>query len=150
MSATVRVVVPREALDQKRIADHGEIASSAVARSGCRNLPLSTINIAAGLLLTGSLVACASADGSPFPSSITFLGSQQFIFVAKGTWTFPANAASGERARLDWLNRYLTQQGRCPSGYRLISRTQEHLALSPKHSAEDQQQHSITYIGQCH
>jgi hypothetical protein len=96
------------------------------------------------------LVACASVNDSPFPSSIAFTGSQQFIFVARGTWAFPANTASGERARLDWLNHYLTQKGRCLSGYQIISRTPEHLRLSSKRSVEDQRQRSITYIGQCH
>jgi hypothetical protein len=112
-------------------------------------MTLSTINTVAGLLLTGLLVACASSGGSPFPTSITFNGSRQFTFVAKGTWAFPANTASGEKVRLDWLSHYLTQNGRCPSGYQIISRTPEHLILSPKHSVKDQQQHSITYIGQC-
>jgi hypothetical protein len=121
----------------------------AVTRSEGGNISLSTINMVAGLFLAGSLVACASGDSSPFPSSITFIGSQQFSFAAKGTWAFPANTASGESGRLDWLNHYLAQRGRCPSGYQLIRRTPEHLELSPKRSVEDQQQRSVTYIGQC-
>jgi hypothetical protein len=149
MSAIVHVARLREVSDPKRLADTCKRAKSAVIRGRSGTISFSIINTAAGFLLTGLLAACASSVGSPFPSSITFNGSQQFIFTAKGTWAFPANTASGEKGRLDWLNHYLTQNDRCPSGYQIISRTPEPLEFSLKRSAGDQQQRSITYIGQC-
>ena len=149
MSAVVRVAQPEGVTDPRRTPGTCGAANSAVTRSPGGNNSPPIINMAAVMILTGLLAACASSDGSPFPSSITFNGSQQFVFEAKGTWVFPANTASGEKGRLDWLNHYLTENGRCPSGYRIISRTLEHLEFSPKLGAENQQQRAITYIGQC-
>jgi hypothetical protein len=87
---------------------------------------------------------CASPEGAPFPENIRFESPQHFVFVAKGTWIYPANTTPGEDARLSWLTDYLSRSKACPSRYQITQRKPEHQPLSPKASAEDQELRSIT------
>ena len=103
------------------------------------------------ILLIGVLsqASCASSEHPPFPAKVEFNAPGHFVFVAKGSWEFPANTASGEKMRLSWLTDYLGQTRACQSGYKISQRVPEYLKLSPKKSVEDQRLRSITYTGEC-
>ena len=92
---------------------------------------------------------CAIETGLPFPSSFKMLDVSRFEFATKGSWEFPANSRSGEEGRLRGLRIYMAQRGICSSGYEILNREKERVAISPKHSVEEQELLRITYTGRC-
>ena len=101
------------------------------------------------IAITAIQAACASVDGSPFPSEFERTGPDNFRFIASGNWEYPANTKAGEAERLTWLNNYVLQHRICLSGYDIVTRVPEHLLMSAKRSVEDQIGRSITYFGMC-
>jgi len=95
------------------------------------------------------LAGCASPDGAPFPERIKFTSPGHFLYVTQGTWDYPANSASGEKERLSWLADYLSRSHACPAGHQIAQRILGYIPMSPKRSVEDQEQRSITYVGNC-
>ena len=93
--------------------------------------------------------ACTAEDGSPFPSEFERTGADNFRFIAKGNWEYPANTKAGEAERLTWLNNYVLQHRICFSGYDFVTRVPERQLMSAKRGVEDQNGRSITYFGKC-
>lgn len=114
-----------------------------------KNLRDSIKTLPSLMIVTALTASCASELGAPFPASFEMTGSNQFRFVASGTWEHPANTRSGEEARLHWLAEFLTKNHLCPAGYDIVDRQRERVPMSFRARIEDQELRQITYVGRC-
>jgi hypothetical protein len=96
-------------------------------------------------------------EGASFPPPLKMTGPEQFEFVARGNWIYPANIAEGEAERLTWLRGYISEHHICPFGFTIVERTPERRKalpeLGPRTPASANRNYKLTgsvkYVGRC-
>ena len=106
-----------------------------------------TIILALGFLL---LLGCEPPqDNAPFNWHFKKTSDNQFQYTAQGNVDSPSNTEAGEQIRMDFLRNYMKQNGLCPDGYDILSRTPAPLQQG-RPDLSKQQYRMITYVVQCH
>lgn len=97
------------------------------------------------LIASMALSACASMDRHAYTTFEPYRGPSQehrFRFFSKSDIIYPANTTEGEAVRMQWLALWLSDNGLCGNGYKIIER--KAVALSGWDAAKD-----IYYVGEC-
>ena len=89
------------------------------------------------------LSSCAAVD-RPAMSQFEPLSENTFKYSAKADLIYRYDTSDGEKARMEWLEQYLSDNGLCKNGYRIDSRK---AVLIRKDLLGDW--HDIFYYGHC-
>ena len=90
------------------------------------------------------LVGCATADRQNASSLQAGPDPERWTFTANAPASLPANSATAERTRMDWLSGWMTEARACPGAWKVTSRR-----VFPQRVVLDAQTDRIVYEVTC-